>query len=334
MIARTLTLSAVLAFSCPAFADERYPGPASLSAEAQAYLNGVKTGAVDRAVDVTDPKMMATMRRALGGMFLRNAQKIDPDVYTTEQDLGGIKGYWINSAVPEKPGKVILYFHGGGYILGSAQENLGSGIRISKASNIPVLSIEFRLAPEHPFPAGLEDSLRAYRWLLDNGYDAKGIAIYGDSSGGGQVLAIALAVRDRGWDLPAAVVAISPLADITAQGDTRITLRDVDPVIRTATADRYSHFVGDESPTNPLISPLYADYKGFPPLLIQVGTREVLLSDAVRLAQVARSGGGEVVLDVWDGMWHGWHDSPDIPEAEQACAAIADFVLAHFDGAM
>ncbi|MDP6436774.1 MAG: alpha/beta hydrolase [Gammaproteobacteria bacterium] len=334
MITRTLVLLALLTVFGPAVGDERFPAPASLSPEAQAYLNKAKTGAMLQSVDVTDPKMMATMRRALGGMFLRMAKKIDPDVYTTEQDLGGIKGYWINNPMPEVPGKVIMYFHGGGYILGSAQENLGSGIRISRASNIPVLSVEFRLAPEHPFPAGLEDSLKAYRWMLDNGYEGKDIAIYGDSSGGGQVLAIALAARDRGWDLPAAVVAISPLTDMTEQGDTRIILKDVDPIIRTVSTGRYEHFTDGESKTHPLISPLYADYKDFPPLLIQVGTREILLSDATRLAQVARAAGVEVVLDVWDGMWHGWHDSPDVPEAEQACEAVADFVVAHFDGAM
>ncbi|HJP05484.1 MAG: alpha/beta hydrolase [Gammaproteobacteria bacterium] len=334
MITRILALLVLLTLLGPAVADERFPASASLSPEAQAYLNRVKTGALENRVDVNDPKMMATLRKALGGMFLRSAKKIDPDVYTTEQDLGGIKGYWINSPVPDKPGKVILYFHGGGYILGSAQENLGSGIRISWASNIPVLSIEFRLAPEHPFPAGLEDSLQAYRWLLDNGYKGKDIAIYGDSSGGGQVLAIALAVRDRGWEPPSSVVAISPLTDITGQGDTRITLKDVDPVLRTASSDRYRHYAGDASLTNPLVSPLYGDYTNFPPLLIQVGTREVLLSDAVRLAQVARKADVEVELDVWDGMWHGWHDSPGVREAEQACEAVADFVVAHFDSAM
>ena len=129
----------------------------------------------------------------------------------------------------------------------------------------------------------------------------------------------------RGLPAPAAVAVLSPSVDYTDAGDTRITLRDVDPVLRTASSGSHDAYVGDADVRNPLISPIFGDYAGFPPLLIQVGTREILLSDSIRLARRARAADVDVTLDVWDGMWHGWHDSPTVPEAEQACREIAAF---------
>jgi len=222
-----------------------------------------------------------------------------------------------------------VYLHGGGRILGSAETNLGSAIRIARASGIPVLSVEYRLAPEHPFPADIEDAVAAYRWLLDNGYTANQIGIYGDSAGGNLSLALALATTMEGLPAPGAVAVLSPSVDYTDAGDTRITLRDVDPILRTASAGSHAAYVGDADVRNPLISPLFGDYSGFPPLLIQVGTREILLSDSIRLARRARAAGVDVTLDVWDGMWHGWHDNPTVPEAEQACSEIAEYFTQH-----
>jgi acetyl esterase/lipase len=317
-----------------ASADERFPAPTNLSPEAQAYLDKLKTGAMpDRDVS-SNPKMLATVRNALGKMFLRNAREIVPDLYLTKQDMDGITGYWVNSPAPDQPGRVIIYLHGGGYILGSPETNLGSALRVTAAAGVPVLSVQYRLAPEHPFPAGLDDALQAYRWLLDNGYSGHDIAVYGDSAGGGLTLALVLAARERGWALPAAVAVLSPLTDIRQQGDSRITLKDVDPILRTPVGGRYLMYAGEASETNPFISPVYGSYTDFPPLLIQVGTREKLLSDSVRLARVARADGADVTLDVWDGMWHGWHDTPDLPEAEQACEAMAAFFLRQFSSAM
>ena len=142
------------------------------------------------------------------------------------------------------------------------------------------------------------------------------------------------AVLAWGWDswpasqnlpMPAAIAVLSPLLDVGRVGDTRVTLADIDPIIRSAIGNRYGMYVGDADPRNPLLSPVYANYAGFPPILIQVGTRERLLSDSVRLARQARNHGVDVRLDVWDGMWHVWQDTPGIPEAEQACLELADF---------
>jgi monoterpene epsilon-lactone hydrolase len=315
------------------FASEQFPAPGNISPQAQAYLNKVKTGELPHRGEITDPKMLTTLRGALGKMFLRNATEIEPDFYLTEQHMGSVAGYWVNRPAPAKPGRVIVYLHGGGYILGSAQQNVGSALRVTRAADVPVLSVEYRLAPEHPFPAGLDDALQAYRWLLDTGYEAADIAIYGDSAGGGLTLALVLAARDRGWPLPAGVAVLSPLADITPQGDTRITLISADPILRSLVGGTYGHYAGDEPQANPLLSPIYADYTGFPPMLLQVGTREQLLSDSVRLARSARAAGVKVEFDVWDGMWHGWHDTPGLAEAEQACGRLAAFFLAHFDAA-
>jgi len=159
--------------------------PENLSQEAQDYLNKARVGAMDGG-DSSDPETLARIRTMLGKIFLRSAMKIDPELFFTEQPMGSVTGYWINSKAPAKPGPVIIYLHGGGHILGSAKTNLGSAIRIARSGIIPVLSIDYRLAPEHPFPADLDDSVAAYRWLLDNGYAARQIGVYGDSAGGGE----------------------------------------------------------------------------------------------------------------------------------------------------
>ena len=321
----TLSACALLAAAVDATAATSIPAPDNLSAEAQAYLDKARVGAIDGGDLASDAERLARMRKALGNMFLRLGQEIDPNVYLTRQNLGSVDGFWINSKAPERPGPVIVYLHGGGRILGSAETNLGSAIRIAAASGFPVLSIEYRLAPEHPFPADIEDALAAYRWLLDNGYAASQIGIYGDSAGGSLSLALTLAATMEGLPAPGAVAVLSPSVDYTDAGDTRITLRDVDPVLRTMSAGSHDAYVGDADVRNPLISPIFGDYEDFPPLLIQVGTREILLSDSIRLARRARAVDVDVTLDVWDGMWHGWHENSSVPEAEQACREIAAF---------
>lgn len=304
------------------------PVPTNISAEAQAYLKKARTGRLPSR-DLSDPIMLGRLRSALGNLFLRNAKSIDPDLYLTEVDAGGVRAFWVNGAAPLVPGPVIIYLHGGGHILGSAETNLGSVIRVVEAAGMPVLSVEYRLAPEHPFPADVEDSLLAYRWLLQQGFKANQIGVYGDSAGGGLSLALTLAARDAGLPLPGAVAALSPSADHTGQGDTRVSLVDLDPVLRGSPAGSSVMYAADADRMNPLLSPVYADYSVFPPLLIQVGTREILLSDAVRLARKARGDGADVTLDVWDGMWHVWQDTPDLPEAEAACAALGEFFRRH-----
>lgn len=305
--------------------------PGTISIEAQAYLTKARSGRLPEGFgnDMSDPETLGKMRTALSNMFERGAREIDPDYFLTQQDMDGVTGFWVNSEAPKKADKVIVYLHGGGYILGSATTNLASAIRVRRAADIPVLSVDYRLAPEHPYPAAVDDGLTVYRWLLKRGYDPSDIAIYGDSAGGGLTLAVTQAVREAGLALPAAIAALSPLAEITNNGDTRITLADVDPVIRIDPLPSLMLYVGDEDPAHPHLSPVNADFVKFPPLLIQVGTREILLSDSVRLAARARAAGVPVTLDIREGMWHGWHDRPGLPEADASCAELAAFMVSH-----
>ena len=187
------------------------------------------------------------------------------------------------------------------------------------------MSVEYRLAPEHKFPAGLMDALGTYRWLLENGFAAESIGVFGDSAGGGLALALALGARDEGLPQPGALAVLSPSTDQARRGDTQVTLAAFDPILGSGAATPGHVYAGDTPLTNPLISPVYADLTGMGPLLIQVGTREKLLSGSVRLARRAREAGVDVTLDVWEGMWHVWQDHPTIPEAEQASREISAF---------
>ena len=282
--------------------------PATVSEQAQAFYARAQIGSVP-AGDAGDPERLERIRNMLGRMFRAYAEEISSDFELVEQNLNGVPAFWIKTPATRRTDKVILYLHGGGYIIGSAETNLGSALRIGPAAGIPVLSVDYRLAPEHPFPAALDDAATAYGWLLNNGYRGGDIAVYDDSAGGGLALALTLHLRDSGTPLPASVAALSPSTDI----------------------NRPRRHAGDEPLDHPLISPVYADYHAFPPLLIQVGTREKLLSDSMRLARRARGDGVNVTLDVWEGMWHGWHDHPDLPEAEQASSEVAQFFLTYFD---
>lgn len=311
-----------------AYAASPNPVPANLSEEAQAYLARTPLGNLPEPATQNIDRLKKT-RAGLDRMFMGFALAIDPDFYTTRQDINGVPVYWVNSELPDKPGPVIIYLHGGGHLVGSAEAGAATGIRIKGAAGIPVISVEYRLAPEHPYPADIEDIMQVYIGLLEFGYQADQIAVYGDSAGGALSLALALEARNRNLPMPAAVAVMSPMADVKHLGDTRITLVDFDPVLRQPLANRYQMYVGDADPADPLLSPVYADYSDFPPLMIQVGTRERLLSDSVRLARKARKDGADVRLDVWDGMWHGWQAMPNLPEAEEACEELAIFLAHH-----
>jgi len=275
-------------------------------------------------MELTDPEQLARLRTALGKLFLSSAREIEPDLYLTPATGAPVESFWVNSAAPETTDRIIIYLHGGGHVLGSARTNLASAVRVALAG-IPVLTVEYRLAPENLFPAGLEDALTVYEWLLDSGYSGESIGVYGDSAGGSLSLGLTLLARQEGLPLPGAVAALSPSIDFLRSGDSYLTLAEFDPVVRSASAKRDARFRGETPADDPLLSPLYADYSEFPPLLIQTGTRDRYLSDSVRLARAVRAQGSEVTLDVWDGMWHVWQDSPGIPEAEQACRELAAF---------
>ena len=244
---------------------------------------------------------------------------------------GGVDGEWISPVnVPED--NAILYFHGGGFRLGSVTSHRDLIAQIALASGCRVLAINYRLAPEHRFPAALDDALAAYGWMLDRGLKSENVAFAGDSAGGNLVLAAMLALRERGLPLPVSAVLMSPWTDLAATGSSYVSRAEADPIHQRsmilALAKNYLGGQGD--PYDPLVSPLYADLAGLPPLLIQVGDRETVLDDSVMFADLARAAGVDVSLEVWDGMIHVFQMfGAELPEARQAIASIAGFLNRH-----
>jgi acetyl esterase/lipase len=190
---------------------------------------------------------------------------------------------------------------------------------------------DYRLAPEHPYPAALRDTLAAYEWMLDQGVSAKKIAVAGDSAGGGLALAAALAMRDEALPLPAALVLISPWVDLTCDSRSRRANAKIDPMIRTSWSKRCAAlYVGDRSLQDPACSPLFADLRGLPPVLIQVGSDEVGLDDATSLDARGKAAGVDVTLEIYEGMWHVFQSSVGVMrESDDAVRRIADFLRGH-----
>ncbi|MCF7807048.1 MAG: alpha/beta hydrolase [Candidatus Marinimicrobia bacterium] len=224
----------------------------------------------------------------------------------------------------------ILFFHGGAYNSGSIHTHRSLVVNIAHASNARGLNVDYRLAPEYPFPAALEDARAAYDWLLEQGLEPGKIAIAGDSAGGGLTMALLLDLRDSGKPLPAAAVCLSPWLDLTCSGDTWTSNAGKDLLLDPGSIrDSARVYLGDIDPRTPLASPLFGELAGLPPLLIQVGSSEYLLSDSVSLAEKARDSGLDVTLEVYEGMQHEWHFAANImPEGRAAIDAIGEFIQA------
>jgi epsilon-lactone hydrolase len=224
----------------------------------------------------------------------------------------------------------VLYLHGGGYVIGSPRSHRHLAAAIARAAGTAALLVDYRLAPEHPFPAALDDALAAYQWLLGRGLVPGRIVVAGDSAGGGLTVATLLAARDRSLPLPAAGVCISPWVDLTCSGATYATKAAVDPIVtRQSVSMMAEAYTGRGDPKAPLVSPLYADLRGLPPLLVHVGSDEVLLDDALGLADRARTAGVDVTLEEWPAMIHVWHwFLPMLAEAERAVGVIGRFARA------
>jgi monoterpene epsilon-lactone hydrolase len=243
---------------------------------------------------------------------------------------GGVDGEWI-SPINTPEDKAVLYFHGG-FRVGSVASHRELIAQIAIASGCRVLAVNYRLAPEHRFPAALDDAIAAYGWMLDRGLKSGNVAFAGDSAGGNLVLAAMLALRERILPLPVAGVLMSPWTDLAATGASYVSRAEADPIHQRpmilALAKNYLGGQGD--PYDPLVSPLYADLRGLPPLLIQVGDRETVLDDSVTFADMARAAGVDVDLEVWDGMIHVFQMfGTELPEAHQAIASIAGFLSRH-----
>ena len=225
-------------------------------------------------------------------------------------------------------GRVVLYLHGGGYVIGSPRSHRHLAAAVAAAGQASALLLDYRLAPEHPYPAAVDDATAAYRWLLDQGIAPGHIVIGGDSAGGGLTMATLLALREARLPLPAGGVCISPWVDLTFSGASYRTRAAVDPIVTRPGIDEMARaYLGATAARAPLASPLFADLRGLPPLLIHVGSDEVLLDDAVQLADRAKAAGVDATLEVWDRMVHVWHwFLPMLDEAQSAVDGIGRFI--------
>jgi len=245
-------------------------------------------------------------------------------------DEGAPRGEWL--IPPTNPRSTILYLHGGGYYFCSPRSHRAIAFGLATRSNASVFSLDYRLAPEHRFPAALDDSVAAYRRLLGDGVPAQSIAIAGDSAGGGLALATLLALRDAGDPLPAAAVLFSPWTDLTCSGESMRTNDGRDPMYHASVFPRVAaQYLGSADARNPYASPVFGEFEGLPPLLIQVGDTELLLDDSTRIATKARAAGVRVELDIWRNVPHIFQIwTPFMPEARDALAHAAAFI----DGAI
>jgi monoterpene epsilon-lactone hydrolase len=239
-----------------------------------------------------------------------------------------VKGEWISDPKTASGDKVIYYLHGGGYISGSAKTGRPLTAPLARQMGVRIFSVDYRLAPEHRFPAGLDDAVAGYRWLLSTGIDAKNISVMGDSAGGGMTLALALRLRQAGEPLPACLVCLSPWTDMTGNSKSIAVNADRDPMFVAEDIRRYADaYLGNQSPLDPLASPLLSDLAGLPPMLIQVGRNEVLLDDARSLDAKVRAAGGSSQLHIYEAVPHGWHfGAPCVPESRAALREIAEFI--------
>ncbi|MCY3734045.1 MAG: alpha/beta hydrolase [Chloroflexi bacterium] len=253
----------------------------------------------------------------------------------TPVEANGVPGEWVT--VPgSDPSRRLLYVHGGGYVIGSSVTHRRLCEDIARAGGCSVLNLDYRLAPEHPFPAAVEDAIEGLKFIQSNGPDGEGAAdstfVAGDSAGGGLTLATLLTAREQGVDQPNAAIGISAWTDLAITGETIQTRAGIDPLItdNAMVEGMAAQYLGGADAEDPLASPLYADYAGLPPLLLQVGDAEVLLSDTTRVTEKARAAGVDVVEEVWDEMFHVWHQfAPMLPEGQEAVNRIGEFINQH-----
>lgn len=287
-----------------------------MSTEQKENLDAIlRQSAFPADIDVSE------LRRLLAE--LTSAQPLPSGVTVTAAALGGVPTAEITVDGVE-PRHVVLYFHGGVYVLGDAFQAAGLAAQIGRRARAKVISVDYRLAPEHPYPAAVDDALAAYQALLQAGTDLAGIAFAGESAGGALAVATLVNARDHGLPLPAAAFVMSPYADLTLAGTTMDTKRAADPLLsRENLQFRVPDYTSEHDPALGLISPVFADLSGLPPLIIQAGTHEVLLDDAIRLARQAATADVAVTLDI----------TPGVPHVFQAYYPILDEAAAALDRA-
>jgi epsilon-lactone hydrolase len=249
--------------------------------------------------------------------------------------VGGPRGEWVTAAgVSTNEPRILFYIHGGGFTAGTAAAYRGLSSRLSATTGCRVLAVDYRWAPEEPFPAALEDCVAGYRWLITAGGAApRNVVLAGDSAGGNLVVATLLALKQDGDELPAAGVCVSPIFDLALTGDSVTSRAERDPMILASSLQKCSAaYCGNSDPRNPLMSPLYGNLAGLPPLLLQCGSEEMLRDDSVRLAAKASAVGVDVTFEEWDEMVHFWHLFADrLADGRKALARVGEFVRAHIE---
>lgn len=263
--------------------------------------------------------------------FLIRSQRVPRGTQVSSVTLNGISGEWIQG-----PGAgsdaAILHFHGGAFVTGSPAIHRELSARISESAGVRVLSLDYRLSPEHPFPAPVQDAVSAYLWLLDQGYSRSRLVLGGESSGGGLALQALLTMREEGLPLPRAAFFLSPVTDWGGlDGASYTTRATLDPLLFLSQCQyTASQYVGENRRDTPLLRPTEMDLTGLPPLWIQVGDHEVLLSDAERLARRAADGGVDVDFKIWPGLWHVFQAAARlVPEARDSIEELGQFVRKH-----
>jgi len=256
--------------------------------------------------------------------------KLPADIALEELTLGGVAAERL-SAPGAREGAAFLYIHGGGFVAGSPRTHRPLTWRLAKDIGIPVYAIDYRLAPEHPYPAGLDDCVAAYRGLLEKGVPAKSILVGGDSAGGNLTLALALRLKAEGLHLPAALICLSPATDMTASGESYSANAEADSLFVPEIFHSLKPvYFPDLDERDPFVSPLYGDVSGFPPTLFQVGEKEMLRDDSTRMAAALTAAGVETAIEVWPKVWHVWQLNADmLPEAREAIAHIVRFAKQH-----
>src|SRR3984893_17769 len=303
------------------------PGRSSVSTQQRENLEAIlRHSAFPVDIDLNE------QRRLLRELI--SAQPLPADVTVTAATLGGVPTAEITVDGIE-PRHVVLYFHGGVYVLGDAFQAAGLASQIGRRTSARVISVDYRLAPEHPYPAAVDDALAAYAALLHNGTAPSDIVVAGESAGGGLAVATLVNARDHGLPLPAAAFVMSPYADLTLAGPTMDTKREVDVLMNRETLQaRVTDYTAGQDAALGLISPIFADLSGLPPLIIQVGSHEVLLDDAVRLTRQAATADVEVTLDITPGVPHVFQTFyPIIDEGAAALDRAGQFLSAHLAAA-
>jgi len=226
--------------------------------------------------------------------------------------------------------QALIYLHGGGFVYGLTPPHLQMGAYLAKKLSMRILMVDYRLAPDYPFPASLDDCVAAYRWLLKQGISAQNIVMAGDSAGGNLTITSLMKLRDNGDPLPLAAACLSPVADYTNKGDRHKQVKD--PLLHPRATKFYNRsYIAHNDPRNPLISPVFGDWHGLPPLLVHAGEDEFLREDAIRIASSAKAAGVDVQLEIYPRMWHVWQINLALPQAVQSLDTIAQFFRSHLE---